>query len=251
MVAEGMEMSLPLRERLLMLTPPSRFYRRRIAEESRTGEPELLLLAQLIARGGTAIDVGANQGFFAFALAAIADRVVAFEPNPDYARFARWMLRGRAEVHELALSNKRGRATFYVPLDNDGTVLHLAGNLNQTHGQFRNVRTYDVEVRTLEDFGLNDVRFIKIDVEGSEREVLDGARTTIARDRPVLLLELLSGTFNDPATETTAICEDFGYDSFIVQHGEKLPALPTIAALGKNTTWGTEIETRNVLFLPR
>ena len=48
----------------------------------------------------------------------------------------------------------------------------------------------------------------------------------------------------------TAICADFGYDAFIVQHGKKLPALPTIAALGKNTSWGTEIETRNVLFLP-
>ncbi len=34
-------------------------------------------------------------------------------------------------------------------------------------------------------------------------------------------------------------------------HGRELPGLPTIAALGKNTSWGTEIETRNVLFLPR
>jgi hypothetical protein len=38
-------------------------------------------------------------GFFAYALSDIADWVVAFEPNPDYAFFARWMLRGRAEVH--------------------------------------------------------------------------------------------------------------------------------------------------------
>ena len=39
--------------------------------------------------------------------------------------------------------------------------------------------------------------------------------------------------------------------NFIVQKGENLPALPTIAALGKNTTWGTQIESRNVLFLPK
>jgi FkbM family methyltransferase len=236
---------------LKMLEPPSRFYRRRIAEEARAGEPELALLPDLVGRGGTAIDVGANEGVFAYALAAIADRVVAFEPNPDYALFARWMLRGRAELHAIALSDRPGRATFYVPVSDEGMVLHLAGNLKQTHAQFRIVRTYEVEVRTLDAFGFTDVRFIKADVEGSEREVLEGARATIARDRPVLLLELLSGTYPDPGATTAAICADFGYDAFIVQHGEKLSALPTIAALGKNTSWGTEIETRNVLFLPR
>ena len=86
------------------------------------------------------------------------------------------------------------------------------------------------------------MRFIKVDVEGSEREVLDGARVTIARDRPIILLELLSGTHEDPAADTAAICE---------RERGRIAALPAIAALGKNTSWGTEIESRNVLFLPR
>ena len=94
-------MPLSLRERLTMLMPPSVFYRQRIAQEARTGEPELAVLAELVPRGGIAVDVCANVGFFAYALADIADRVVAFEPNPDYAFFARWMLRGRAEVRGL------------------------------------------------------------------------------------------------------------------------------------------------------
>lgn len=244
-------MALPLREKIMMLMPPSLFYGRRISEEIRSGEPELALLAELVPRGGTAVDVGANQGVFAFALASIADRVAAFEPNPDYARFARWMLRGRAKVHTTALSDRSGRATFYVPVSDSGLVLHLAGNLKRTHAQFRDTQAFEVEVRTLDGFGLTDVSFIKADVEGSEREVLDGARETIARDRPVILLELLSGTHADPGGYAAAICESFGYDAYIVQHRERIPALPAIAALGKNTTWGTEIETRNVLFLPR
>jgi FkbM family methyltransferase len=244
-------MSLPFRETLAMLVPPSLFYRRLIAEEVCSGEPELLILAKLVPHGGTAVDIGANRGVFAYALADIVDRVVAFEPNPDYALFARWMLRGRAEVHEVALANVCRRGTFYVPLSDQGMVLHLAGSLKRTHAQFREIRTYDVEIRTLDDFGLTDVHFIKADVEGTEREVLDGARTTITRDRPVILLELLSGTHPDPGACTAAICESFGYDAFIVQHGEKNAALPAIAALGKNTSWGSDIESRNVLFLPR
>jgi len=242
---------LPLRELFTLLTPPSAYYRGRIAAEARAGEPELAVLDKLMRRGGTAVDVGANQGFFAFALSEIADRVVAFEPNPDYALFARVMLRGRAAVHRLALSDRPGRANFRVPIDHDGTVLHLAGSLKGTHAQFPRTRTYDVAVRTLDSFALADVRFIKVDVEGSEREVLDGARMTIARDRPPLLLELLSGTHDDPGGYTAAICEDFGYDAVIVQHGEQIPALPAISALGKNTSWGTDIESRNVLFVPR
>jgi FkbM family methyltransferase len=244
-------MSLSLREKLTMLIPPSLFYRRRITEEACSGEPELAVLAKLVPRGGTAVDVGANQGVFAYALSAIADRIVAFEPNPDYAFFARWMLRGRAELHELALSDAPGRGILYVPLSDAGMPLHLAGSLKRTHSQFQNIKTYDVEIRTLDEFRLADVRFIKADVEGSEREVLDGARATIARDRPIILLELLAGTHQDPAACTAAICDSFGYDAFIVQRDEQIAALPAICALGKNTSWETNVASRNVLFLPR
>jgi FkbM family methyltransferase len=244
-------MVLPIRERLAMFMPPAWFYRRRIAEETRSGEPELALLKKLVPPGGTAVDVGANQGLFSYALSDIAERVVAFEPNPDYAAFARWMLRGRAEVHQVALSDASRRGTLYVPLADDGMVLHFAGNLQRTHSQFRDMRTHDVDIRMLDEFDLTAVRFIKADVEGGEREVLDGAKATIARDRPLLLLELLSGTYADPTACTAAICERFGYDAFIVQHGETIAALPAIAALGKNTSWGTDIESRNVLFVAR
>lgn len=244
-------MALPFREKLTMLLPPSLFYRRRIAYEVRTGEPELAMLGTLMPRGGTAVDVGANQGFFAFALSEVAGRVVAIEPNPDYAFFARWMLRGRAEVRALALSDTAGRATFTVPVSDQGMALHYAGSLKGTHNQFAKAQSYEVEVRRLDELRLSDVRFIKVDVEGSEREVLDGGRNTIARDRPLLLLELLSGTHEDPGAITEAICKDFGYDAVIMHRGEQIAALPAIKALGKNTTWGSDIETRNVLFLPR
>ena len=45
-------MPLPFREWLAMLVPPSYFYRRRIAEEARSGEPELAVLTKLVPSGG-------------------------------------------------------------------------------------------------------------------------------------------------------------------------------------------------------
>ena len=243
-------MALPLRDKLTLLLPPSLYYRRRIAHETGAGEPELAMLGALMPRGGTAVDVGCNQGIFAFALAGVAGRVVAIEANPDYALFARWMLRGRAEVLACALSDKAGRATFTVPISEEGMSLHYAGSLKGTHTQFARSKSYEVEVRRLDDLALRDVRFIKADVEGSEREVLDGGRDTVMRDRPAILLELLSGTHEDPYAVTDGICRDFGYEAVIVHKGAQIAALPAIKALGKNTSWGSDIETRNVLFLP-
>jgi hypothetical protein len=86
-----------------MLLPPSVFYRQRIEREARTGEPELAVLAELVPRGGISVDVGANVGFFAYALADIADRVFAFEPNPDYA-FSRVRRKGRCVTHSMTSS---------------------------------------------------------------------------------------------------------------------------------------------------
>ena len=82
--------------------------------------------------GGTAIDVGANQGFFAFAFSRIVDRVEAFEPNPDYAAFARAMLGARARVHAVALSNTNGTAEFVVPVSEQGMALYLGGSFGSS-----------------------------------------------------------------------------------------------------------------------
>ena len=194
----GKLISLHSREWLTMLMPPLYFYRRRIEEEACLGEPELTVLAKLMTRGGTAVDIGASVGFYAYAFADIADRVVAFESNPDSCVLrALHVARPRRGLRNGALQQSW---PYELPCADfgQGEVLHLAGNLKRTHPQFRRMKTYEVEVRTLDEFDLTDVRFIKADVEGSEREVLDGARVTIARDRPIILLELLSGTYEDP-----------------------------------------------------
>src|SRR5262245_61674090 len=94
----------------LALLPSSFYYRRRIADEATWGEHELSVLDKIVRRGGTAIDVGANQGVFAYALSRIADRVEAFEPNRDCAAFARRMLGPRVRLQEVALFNARRKA---------------------------------------------------------------------------------------------------------------------------------------------
>jgi FkbM family methyltransferase len=246
------QMPLPLRDRLVMLMMPSAlYYRRRLADEAEWGEHELGLLDEIVPPGGTAVDVGANQGFFAYAFSRIVDRVEAFEPNPDYAAFARAMLGRRARVHQVALSNAGGWAQFAVPLSDAGEALHLGGSLKGAAVEAANAERFEVEVRTLDSYGFPEVRAIKVDVEGSEMDVLEGARETILRDRPVLVVELLTGAHADPVAATQAICVTYGYTPWLATRDRRrVPALPVIQSLGGNTTWGSPIRNRNVLFLP-
>jgi FkbM family methyltransferase len=241
------------KERLTMtLVPSSLYYRWRIADEATWGEHELYVLDKIVARGGTAIDVGANQGVFAYAFSRIADRVEAFEPNPGCAAFARRMLGARARMHALALSDTNGRAELVVPVSREGEALHLGGNLKQSAGGHDETLRFTVEVRTLDSYGFKDVRVVKVDVEGREPEVLEGGRKTILRDRPALIVELLTGAHADPVAVAEHIEGSFGYAARLATiGGEIIDALPVIRGLGSNTTWGSAIRNRNVLFLPR
>jgi FkbM family methyltransferase len=244
-------MALSLKEQLVTrLVPSSLYFRRRIADEATWGEHELWALNKFVRGGGTAIDVGANDGVFAFAFSKFVDQVEAFEPNPDYARFARRMLGRRARVHEVALSNKAGAAEFVVPVSEDGTVLHLGGSLRRSADSHGKTLRFDVAVRTLDSYEFESVRVIKVDVEGSEMEVLEGGRKTIQRHRPALIVELLTGTHADPIDLAEEICKTYGYAASIVtKEGALVEALPVMRSLGSNTTWGSPILNRNVLFL--
>ena len=230
---------------------PDEFYRTRIAEEIAGGEPELEVLSEFVRPGSVAVDVGANTGIFAYALSTCGVTVHAFEANPTYAQLAARMLGDRATMHEVALSAAPGRATFRVPLAEDGSELHFGGSLKVTHTHVAEFKTFDVELRTLDSYGFSDVSFLKVDVEGSEPDVLEGGAATIARERPILLMELLAGTFENPLELTRQIAKTYRYDAQILHRGEFLAAEPVIESLGKNTTWGTDYASRNVIFRPK
>ncbi|MFO0826912.1 MAG: FkbM family methyltransferase [Phycisphaerales bacterium] len=154
--------------------------------------PTIRLTRQLMNGGATMLDVGANAGFHALTAALFFRRVVAFEPTPATAsRLARSIeLSGFAHVglERCALSNRDGEATFLIDAAHCG-----ANRLGEAATGGR--QPTRVPLRRLDSMmdSISDVDFIKIDVEGHECEVLEGARGIVARDRPTLVVE-----FNAP-----------------------------------------------------
>jgi len=161
-------------------------YRREIAE---TGEAELFELRRLVRSGDLALDVGSNLGTYAYELGRLSGRTIAFEPNPALARFVADLHLEGVEVRELALSSRDETAELFIPQMDKA---HGAASLREGAATATGGAVEPVPVRAcrLDSIALDPVRFIKIDVEGFEEEVLRGARATIARDQPTLLIEI-------------------------------------------------------------
>jgi FkbM family methyltransferase len=155
-------------------------------------EAELQLLGSLVREGDTVLDVGAHVGTHTVFLArcvGAAGRVLAFEPQRPLFELlcANVALNGlwHARPHHAAVAGNAG--SVVVPeLDLD-TPFNFGGvSLDPELGARRGET---VPVLRIDDLELEDLALVKIDVEGMEKEVLAGARRTIARFRPVLYVE--------------------------------------------------------------
>lgn len=164
------------------------------------GEPELHELKHLVRPGTIAVDVGAHFGMYSFALSRLAGkdgRVFAIEPiveDADLIERAARTLRLPISVVCCALSSQAGEATLHVPRLGGAqkTALATIQDVAQT-GDAADVERRRVPLLRLDDVLRNvdrPVSFIKIDVEGHELEVLDGARETVAVHRPNILIEI-------------------------------------------------------------
>jgi FkbM family methyltransferase len=160
-----------------------------VYENLRHGEPELTLVRGLLGDRGTLVDVGANDGPYSLLGAQLGRHVIAFEPNARMAAGLRRLLGARGEVHEVALSNAAGSATFFVPYEGTEEVTTRGSLEESAHAELERQRI-EVDVATLDSFDIHGVALVKIDVEGHEWPVLQGAVQTLRRERPNLLIEI-------------------------------------------------------------
>ncbi len=154
-------------------------------------EDELDFLIGSTEPGFHVADIGANAGVFSTALARAAGpagRIVAFEPNPR----AREILSHNAEravgapisIDPRAVGEERAERGFHAAADSEVSGLADGGAIR--------VETVSLDA-AMESLGWTRLDVVKIDVEGAESAVLRGARATLARHSPLVMLELQHG----------------------------------------------------------
>lgn len=155
-------------------------------------ERELRLVACFADPSRPAFDVGTHFGVWSAAMVPHFSAVHAFEAMPRLAEMLRRGHRGgRVIVHEVAVSDSNGRTTLRAPVIGWGrSTVEPQNRLAGLRDESSPVREIDVTMARLDDMNLPDPAFIKIDVEGHELAVLEGARALLARARPVLVMEM-------------------------------------------------------------
>jgi FkbM family methyltransferase len=129
-----------------------------------------------------AVDVGSHVGLWAYWMAQDFGLVHCFEPKPEHVQCWNVNMEGvmNARLYEAALGREERQVGLYTgPSSSGDTTVVL-----DAHG---------TPMRTLDSFHLQDVDFIKIDCEGFEVFVLEGARETLARCKPTVIVEQKPG----------------------------------------------------------
>ncbi len=152
-------------------------------------------LKSLVQPGMIIYDIGANVGFHAVCIARAVGKegkVFCFEALPDNARKLEHnvALNGftNIEVIVTALGNSDGEASFWLSEEPTwGKLVSVGTEPGRQSGQV------NVKIRRLdgliEEYNLPPPQLIKIDVEGAEIDVFEGARQTLKRYRPILVIE--------------------------------------------------------------
>lgn len=164
---------------------------------ARTGsyEPDVsATLRAVLSQGATFVDIGANIGWFSLlgaSLVGAAGRVVAIEPNPRNVALLRQSAKDNGfdniEVIAVALSERPGA----VALETDGSngrIIPVDGPpATPVEAEFV-VASYPLD-DVLASAGIGRADVIKMDVEGAEPLVLQGARATFSTRPPILISE--------------------------------------------------------------
>ena len=164
-----------------------------ISREYEPLQPYLLSAFCTAAGARCVVDVGANIGLYSVLLSPLVPRVIAYEASPAAAEEAarNFALNGlEVDLRRKAVSDRSGTVRFGVVSPFAGNSAVVAGDGPATEGTQIEVEavTLDADLR-----GVEGPLCFKIDVEGHEMAVIDGAAETLAQTRAVIQVEDFEG----------------------------------------------------------
>lgn len=185
----------------------ARFLWRAYRARYRDQVAELATLRRHIRRGDTVCDIGANKGAYTYWLShwARSGRVIVFEPQEQLAHYLAHACDALAlrnvTVEAKAVHARTGSTTLYIPTEHGDSP---GASLSRHIAEQQQGRAVSVPVVALDDYFAPDHRIaaLKIDVEGAEMGVFEGARRILTEHAPLLVFEcenrhLMSGSVWD------------------------------------------------------
>jgi FkbM family methyltransferase len=225
-------------------------------------EPEVLVVEEILAKHVDFIflDVGCNKGEYTYAASKFLEpyNIYSFEPNLKL-NYILEKIFSEVNVLPYALSNEETKAKFKVPSlnghedDSLGSLNTEAKETNETSADI-----FEVQCKRLDDvvahYKIKRVDFIKIDVEGFELAVLEGAQHTIDEHSPLLLIEI-EKKHNQPHTVLEIINSinnkhQHKYKVFFFNINTYHLTEVTSEPSQNQEDWGTRKYVNNFLFIP-
>jgi FkbM family methyltransferase len=181
-----------------------------------TKEPETIAWIDSFAPGSVFFDIGANVGVFSLYAARKDIKTISFEPETDNASALRENSEinyPRPAIEECAISDFDGKSTFYVPKSGPGRSGGQVGDaVDESGREFTPAESYEVETYKIDTLaGLLGVpNHIKIDVDGHEWRILQGAAGTLALPEVKSVLVEVNNCYAD----IDGYMKSFGFSDF-------------------------------------
>ena len=191
-----------------------RHYESEVRSSRLTDEPDLAVLPSVVKPDYVCLDIGANVGVFTKHLSGMAKQVLSFEPFPKTFGYLSHNVKALAlknvSVFQAAVSDRCGTVSMEPGKYRDGTP----NNLYMTHIT-ANIGT--IPSITVDSLDLPRVDFVKLDVEGHERQVIAGATRMISTSKPTWLIE------TDADSDLFGELANLGYQCFVEDAGKLRP----------------------------
>ena len=190
-------------------------------------DQEIGLLDMVINKKLESIDVGVYRGVYSYQMSKLSSHVHSFEPNPLIYPYLEKNLKriiSNMTLYNMALSDKSEIVDLKVPKRfkvlieknyEEAFKLGLATIHKENSLGKNQFSMFKVKAEKLDNIIQNrKIGFIKIDVEGHERNVLIGAEMIIKKYKPNLLVEIEERHTNEKIENILGFINDFGYKSF-------------------------------------
>jgi FkbM family methyltransferase len=212
-------------------------------------DEEMIFVSKLIKNKRRFLDIGANIGMYSYHFKNTFKNIDAFEPLKEITHRLESIQNESLKVHNIALSDKSGELQFYIPLLNGKTHPPLA-SLEKRDGECE-LRT--VRVDTLDSYNFDDVDLVKIDVEGHEQSVIEGARKVIEKNMPILIVEIEQRHIKNQIGEVFQSILNLNYKGFFLQNGNLTPLNEFSYEINQRPYLGNEMikeYINNFIFIP-